>query len=131
MWPGLRLSSQLTAMRLHSAAVIARMKINTSAQGPFNWVAGQRSQPVDNVGEFDNVSPRTGKLFCKIPSSGKLEVDRAVGAARSAFPGWAAMSGMERGRLLTGAASIMRENLEDIGLWSWCRGVHSRHNKSS
>jgi len=109
-----RLSSQLTTKRLHSAAVIARMTINTSAQGPFNWVAGQRCQPLDNVGEFDNVSPRTGKLFCKIPSSGKLEVDRAVGAARSAFPGWAAMSGMERGRLLTRAAAIMRENLEDI-----------------
>lgn len=94
--------------------VANRMSINTSAQGPFNWIAGQRCQPVDNVGVFDNLSPRTGKLFCKVPASGKLEVDRAVGVARSAFPGWAAMSGMERGRLLTRAAGILRENLEDI-----------------
>eukprot|EP00091_Calanus_sinicus_P009964 TRINITY_DN2316_c0_g1_i4.p1 TRINITY_DN2316_c0_g1~~TRINITY_DN2316_c0_g1_i4.p1 ORF type:complete len:195 (-),score=75.02 TRINITY_DN2316_c0_g1_i4:430-945(-) len=112
MWLGL--SRQLTSRRLQTAAVITRMGINTTAQGPFNWVAGQRCQPVDSVGQFDNVSPRTGKLFCRIPASGKMEVDRAVATARSAFPGWAAMSGMERGRLLTKAAAILRENLEDI-----------------
>jgi len=37
-----------------------------------------------------------------------------VEAARAAFPAWAALSGMERGRLLTRAAAIMRDHLEDI-----------------
>jgi len=90
------------------------MKLNTSAEGPFNWVSGQRCVPVDIVGQYDNISPRTGKVSCTIPASGKMEVDRAVKAARLAYPGWAALSGMERGKLLMKAAGIMRDNLEDI-----------------
>merc|ERR1712012_120667 len=90
------------------------MTIDTSSNGPFNWVGGARCNPVDNVGNSGNISPRTGKLLCTIPSSGSQEVERAVAVAREAFPAWAALSGMERGRLLTRAAAIVRENLEDI-----------------
>merc|ERR1712142_24017 len=93
---------------------ISRMGLNTTAQGPYNWVGGQRCDPVDTTHIFDNVSPRTGTVFCKIPASGKQEVDRAVATAREAFPAWAELSGMERGRILNRAALIMRENLEDI-----------------
>merc|ERR1712142_1000861 len=110
MWPGLGLTRQLSRY----CTVISRMGLNTTAQGPYNWVGGQRGDPVDTAHQFDNVSPRTGTVFCKIPASGKLEVDRAVATARAAFPGWAELSGLERGRILTRAAAIMRENLEDI-----------------
>jgi len=98
----------------NSVLVWGRMTINTGFEGPFNWVAGSRVHPVDNVGTFSNLSPRTGTLACYIPSSGPGEVDRVVKVARDAFPGWAALSGMERGRMLTKAAGIMRDNLEDI-----------------
>ena len=77
------------------------MTIDTSSNGPFNWVGGARCNPVDNVGNSGNISPRTGKLLCTIPSSGSQEVERAVAVAREAFPAWAALSGMERGQLLT------------------------------
>merc|ERR1711936_1498144 len=90
------------------------MTLDTSPSGPFNWVAGARCNPVDNVGTSANISPRTGNVLCTIPSSGPKEVERAVSVARKAFPAWAALSGMERGRLLTRAAAIVRENLEDI-----------------
>ena len=42
------------------------------------------------------------------------DVDTAVVSARAAQPAWARLSGLERGRLLTKAAAIVRENLEDI-----------------
>ena len=77
------------------------MTLDTSPNGPFNWVAGARCNPVDNVGSSANISPRTGSVMCTIPSSGSKEVERAVAVARQAFPAWAALSGMERGRLLT------------------------------
>merc|ERR1712142_993735 len=93
---------------------ISRMGLNTSPEGPFNWVGGKRTLPLDTTHIFDNVSPRTGTVFCKIPASGKQEVDRAVATAREAFPAWAELSGMERGRILNRAALIMRENPEDI-----------------
>merc|ERR550532_1989182 len=36
------------------------MTLDTSPNGPFNWVAGARCNPVDNVGSSANISPRTG-----------------------------------------------------------------------
>merc|ERR1712130_208779 len=97
-----------------TCSAFSRRGLNTSPEGPFNWVGGKRTLPLDTTHIFDNVSPRTGTVFCKIPASGKQEVDRAVATAREAFPAWAELSGMERGRILNRAALIMRENLEDI-----------------
>ena len=34
---------------------------------------------------IDSYDPSTGKVYCKVPDSGKAEVDRAVEAARKAF----------------------------------------------
>jgi len=109
----LQLASQLK-LYPRTVSVTSSMKLNTSFQGPFNWIGGSRVEPEDNIGTFDNVSPRTGKVACVIPSSGVSEINRAVATARAAFPAWAALSGMERGRLLTKAANLMREHLEDI-----------------
>merc|ERR1719295_1482405 len=114
MRPVVLLCGQLITRKLRIAAALSRMGLHTTGDGPHNWVGGLRCNPVDTVGEFENKSPRTGKLFGKVPSSGEKEVDRAVKTARAAFGEWAALSGMERGRLLTRAAGIMRENLEDI-----------------
>ena len=95
-----RLLLRPTLSRLQTSLSRA-MTLDTSASGPFNWVAGARCNPVDNVGTSDNISPRTGSVMCTIPSSGPKEVERAVAVARKAFPDWAALSGLERGRLLT------------------------------
>ena len=89
--------------------------LNTESwiSGPHNWLDGQRGRPADS-GNFPNLSPRTGGLLCEVTSTGQADVDRAVASARAAFPAWSRLSGMERGRLLTRAASIIRDNLEDI-----------------
>ena len=44
-----------------------------------------RCEPVDTVGIFKNLEPRTGQVLATIPASGKLEVDRAVKCARYNF----------------------------------------------
>ena len=91
--------------------------LNTESwiSGPHNWLDGQRVKPGDSSpGNFPNLSPRTGGLLCEVPSTGEADIDKAVASARAAFPAWSRMSGMERGRLLTRAASIIRDNLEDI-----------------
>jgi len=89
--------------------------LNTESwiSGPHNWLDGRRVRP-DDSGSFANLSPRTGGLLCEVTSTGEAGVDRAVASARAAFPAWSRLSGMERGRLLTKAATIIRDNLEDI-----------------
>ena len=57
-------------------------------QGPYNWVAGQRCKPIDQLRVFDNVEPRTGKTLCEVPVSGPKEINRAVSAASEAFKSW-------------------------------------------
>lgn len=90
------------------------MPITTDCSGPYNWVDGKRCQPVDTIGTFENLEPRTGKLLCSVPSSGPKEVDRAVAAAAQAFKTWSQLSGLERGRLLTAAALKIRAHTEDL-----------------
>jgi len=90
-------------------------RTHTWLSGPFNWVAGERTQPADlSPGCYDNLSPRTGKLLSRVPRSGQEEINRAVDVARAAFPAWSSLSGMDRGRILTKAAGIMRDRLEEI-----------------
>ena len=87
---------QLTGVQTGHQHRLVRMAstANTWIQGPFNWVQGQRSAPADDgPGFFDNISPRTGRLLSQVPRSGQLEINRAVAAARSAFPAWSALSG--------------------------------------
>jgi len=86
-------------------------------RGPFNWINGKRVAPADIIGRpIQNLEPRTGKLLSEVPCSGPEEVDRAVAAAREAFPEWRAMSGLDRGRLLTEAARLLRLHLEDLAI---------------
>ena len=87
---------QLTRVQTVPRHKLARMasSATTWISGPFNWVQGQRTEPADlSPGLFDNVSPRTGRVLCRVPSSGQLEINRAVAAAREAAPAWAALSG--------------------------------------
>ena len=81
-----------TLSRLHRIINLKRisaMPITTDAgAGPYNWVDGARCQPTHILRTIDNPEPRTGKLLCKVPVSGRDEVDRAVKAARAALPQW-------------------------------------------
>ena len=88
---------QLTGVQTghrHTGLLRMASTATTWISGPFNWVQGQRSDPADpSPGSFDNISPRTGRLLSQVPRSGQLEINRAVAAARSAFPAWSALSG--------------------------------------
>ena len=91
--------------------------LNTEAwiTGPHNWLDGRRVSPEDTrLGKFSNMSPRTGDLLCEVASTAEDDVNRAVASARAALPAWSRLSRLERGRLLTRAAAIIRDNIEDI-----------------
>ncbi|HEY4212146.1 MAG TPA: aldehyde dehydrogenase family protein [Steroidobacteraceae bacterium] len=45
---------------------------------------------------LDVINPATGKVFARCPAAGQPELDRAVAAARKAFPKWSALSYEER-----------------------------------
>ncbi|XP_013411803.1 aldehyde dehydrogenase family 9 member A1-A [Lingula anatina] len=83
---------------------------------PLNFINGERVEAAntDKTQEFELVEPATGKVLRKVQSAGKGDVNRAVAAAREAFDVWSDMSGMERGKLMTKAAQIVKENEDDF-----------------
>jgi betaine-aldehyde dehydrogenase len=60
------------------------------------------------------LNPATGRTIATLERAGVEEVDRAVAAARAAFPAWRAVKPADRGRLLRRLAALTEEHLEEL-----------------
>jgi betaine-aldehyde dehydrogenase len=58
---------------------------------------------------LDNLNPATGERIGGIELAGPAEVELAVASASRGFSRWSAMTGAERGRILSRAAMLLRE----------------------
>ncbi|XP_048842502.1 2-aminomuconic semialdehyde dehydrogenase [Brienomyrus brachyistius] len=63
---------------------------------------------------IDSYDPSTGEVYCKVPDSGKDEVELAVAAAKEAFPAWAAWSPSDRAQVLHKLADLIEAHLEEF-----------------
>jgi betaine-aldehyde dehydrogenase len=74
------------------------------------------SQPVDPLeGETEPIlNPATGEVIAHAPLSSAADVDRAVHAAREAFPGWATATPGERASALLKLADAIEDHAEEI-----------------
>ena len=72
-----------------------------------NFVGGEWSESV--AGEtYEKRGPwRPSDVIGAFPSSGAADVDRAVAAARAAFPAWAGLPAAQRGAVLSRAADAI------------------------
>jgi aldehyde dehydrogenase (NAD+) len=59
-------------------------------------------------------NPHDGSLLAEVAEAGTGDVDRAVTAARSAFPAWSATSAADRGRLLLRLADAIEANTAEL-----------------
>ena len=57
---------------------------------------------------FETINPANGEVLASVQAAGREDVDRAV-KAQSAGKIWAAMTAMERSRILRRAVDILRE----------------------
>jgi aldehyde dehydrogenase (NAD+) len=60
------------------------------------------------------LNPHDNSLITEVSEAQKADIDRAVGAARQAFPAWAKLAAMDRGRLLLRLADAIEANAEDL-----------------
>ena len=65
---------------------------------------------------FETTNPSTLEKISKIPKAGKSDVDKAVMAARSAFPAWSKKTQAQRNVVLKAIAAKIRENANDLAL---------------
>ena len=66
-----------------------------------NFIGGKWVAPVKG-GYFDNISPTTGQVICKIARSQAEDVELAIDAAHAAAEGWGRTAVAERARISTG-----------------------------
>ncbi|HWU83451.1 MAG TPA: aldehyde dehydrogenase [Methylophilaceae bacterium] len=91
---------------------------NLTSKMPFkakydNYIGGKWVAPVDGQ-YFDNISPLTGKPFCRVARSNEKDVNLALDAAHAAREAWGKTSTTTRSNILLKIADIMESNLELI-----------------
>ncbi|MET7992141.1 aldehyde dehydrogenase family protein [Amycolatopsis sp. NPDC005232] len=75
-------------------------------------IGGEFVEPA--VDTFDAINPTTGELLATIPRCGAAEIDRAVAAARAAFPGWSGRPAGERAAMLFKLADWIDANVAQL-----------------
>ena len=81
---------------------------------PIRNYIGGRWTPASTSESLDVTDPGTGDLLGRVPLSGGADVDRAVSAARAAFPDWRATPAVERARVLFRLKTLLDENKEEL-----------------
>jgi aminomuconate-semialdehyde/2-hydroxymuconate-6-semialdehyde dehydrogenase len=76
-----------------------------------HWIGGERVASADT---FADISPIDETEIAQVHAAGAEEVDRAVAAARAAFPAWAALPVAERSAILRRVADGVEARIEDL-----------------
>ncbi|MBO4222641.1 aldehyde dehydrogenase [Bradyrhizobium neotropicale] len=108
----------------------------TTSTNPFaerydNFIGGKWVAP--RAGRyFDNASPVTGKVVCKIARSDAQDIELALDAAYAAKDAWGRSSVAERANILNRIADRMEENLERLAIAeTWDNGKPIRETRAA
>ncbi|MFY0665197.1 MAG: aldehyde dehydrogenase [Natronospirillum sp.] len=80
-----------------------------------NFIGGEWVKPL-NGKYFDNISPVTGREFCRIPRSTAEDIELALDAAHAAKAAWGKTSVTERSNILLTIADRLEQNLEMMAI---------------
>jgi len=82
-------------------------------RGVLNHINGEAVPAADGA-TFESISPVDLKPLAHVAHGKADDIDRAAKAAKAAFPGWAAMDGQDRRKLLHGIADAIVARAEEI-----------------
>ena len=96
-----------------------------------NFIGGSWTAPAD--GEyFENVTPVTGEVLCRVPRSKVADVNRAIDAAHAAKDAWGRTSTTVLARVLEQIAQRMEDNLEYLAtVETWDNGKPIRETRAA
>jgi len=72
------------------------------------YIGGEYVDATSGV-TFDSLDPATGELLATVQQASEADIDRAVQSAREGQRAWAAMTAMQRSRILRRAVELLRE----------------------
>src|SRR5436190_2169602 len=85
--------------------------MSTALSSLTNFIAGEPSGADDHE---PVLNPATGEPIAEAPLSSADDVDRAVAAARAAFPTWATKTPGERAEAILGLANAIEERADEL-----------------
>ncbi|MBZ9556542.1 MULTISPECIES: betaine-aldehyde dehydrogenase [unclassified Modicisalibacter] len=77
------------------------------------YIGGRRVDATSGE-TFETVNPANGEVLADVQQASADDVDRAVASAREGQQTWAAMTGLERSRILHRAVALLRERNDEI-----------------
>ncbi|UUS13533.1 aldehyde dehydrogenase family protein [Stenotrophomonas sp. CD2] len=77
------------------------------------YIHGQRVDATSGK-TFKTVNPATGDVIAEVQVASQADVERAVQSAAEGQKVWAAMTAMERSRILRRAVEILRERNDEL-----------------
>src|SRR6266550_2019665 len=113
-----------------------KVEFSRTAKAPFerrygNYINGKWAEPRSGK-YFDNASPVTGQVVCKIARSNAQDIEAALDAAHAAKSGWGSTSVAERAVILNKIADRMEENLGLLALAeTWDNGKPIRETTAA
>lgn len=77
------------------------------------YIDGRRT-PASGDQTFDAVNPANGEVIASVQQATAADVDKAIESAQRGQRQWAAMTGMERSRILLKAVALLRERNDEL-----------------
>ncbi|VDC22346.1 aminobutyraldehyde dehydrogenase [Pseudogemmobacter humi] len=97
----------------HTSLALCRKAEERLKTAPLGHVIDGKSEPVTGA-RLDVLNPATGKPIAAIARGSAADVDRAVAAARRAFPLWRATPPSERARVMLRIADAIEARADDL-----------------
>jgi aminomuconate-semialdehyde/2-hydroxymuconate-6-semialdehyde dehydrogenase len=79
----------------------------------LHYIGGEMVEPASG-GYLDNLEPATGAIYSQVPDGDASDVERAVDAAREAFPAWSRTPAEKRSNAMLRLAGLVEANLDAL-----------------
>jgi len=96
------------------ATVQAPSRSTSSSNRPTQMFIGGQWTDAVGGGTLVVTNPADESILAEVAYGGRLDADRAVEAARVAFPAWSKTTAYERAKILKKTADLIRERVETI-----------------
>ena len=84
--------------------------------GDWHLLVGGELVPAASGRTFPVISPYSEEVIARVPDGGRVDANRAVAAAREAFPAWAARPASGRADLVRDLAAAIEAHAHDLAL---------------
>ena len=109
-------TQQATSSKVSSSLDTSHLKVKFPFKAKYgNYINGKFVEPKSGK-YFDNTTPITNEVICKVPRSNEKDVDFALDAAHAAFPAWGKTSITERSNILLKIATSPQKSYHKIKL---------------